>query len=81
MVTLCEMCHDLEHTQIIDPVRKYEHFIIRQQEPEVINTMKIQLHELHEKLKEHISDELTNEILGNIMYLKNKIKELMQYAK
>jgi len=81
LATLCDSCHKREHEQIIDPVRKYEHLIDYSEPPEVINSLNIQIGQLQNKLKEDISDELTTEILGNIIFIRNKIKELITAGK
>lgn len=77
LTTLCHICHQKEHEVIIDPERKYEHLIFLKETPAVINTCNMQIHELHKKLKEDISPELTDEILGNIVYLQKQIKQFL----
>lgn len=78
LTTLCHICHEIEHEIIVDPERKYEHLILYKETPEVINKLNIQLHELQNKLKEDISSELVDDILGNIMFLKNQKKQLLE---
>lgn len=81
LITLCETCHKKEHEQIIDPERKYAHLIDYNEPPEVINSLNIQIGQLQNKLKENISDELSDEILKNIIFIRNKIVELIKAGK
>jgi hypothetical protein len=76
LTTLCYICHENEHEEIIDPERKYEHLILLRETPHVINSLNIQLGELQNKLKEEISPELTEEILKNIMFIQQQKKIL-----
>jgi hypothetical protein len=75
--TLCHECHEKEHELIpaTESERKYEHFIIRKEEPGIIAAINIQINSLHEKLKEKLPDDLCDEILKNIIYLQKRRKE------
>ncbi|HRH03394.1 MAG TPA: HNH endonuclease [Bacteroidia bacterium] len=81
LTTLCFECHEKEHVVILDPERKYEHLILWQETPIVINTLNMQLHQLQNKLKENIPSELMNEILKNIMFIQQQKRELLQEIK
>jgi 5-methylcytosine-specific restriction endonuclease McrA len=77
--TLCEVCHKKEHDLIPEqePERKYEHLIIRKEEPDVITAINLQVIQLTNKLKEKLTDEAVEDILKNIIYLQQTKKELL----
>lgn len=79
LITLCQLCHQKEHEFIIDPVRKYEHLILFKETPAVINSCHIQIKELQNKLKEDISPELTVDILKNIIFLQQQLKQFSEH--
>lgn len=78
MITLCKRCHEIEHDKIPDVyyVRKYEHLIIYLETPEVVTSIDKQLLQLQNKLLDKIADELMEEVLKNIIFLRQIKKEL-----
>lgn len=78
LITLCEECHKKEHglSQRLELEGKYEHLIIRREEPKSVILIKEQIQNLTEKLKEKVDFSIIEERLKSIMFLKTKLKEL-----
>lgn len=75
--TLCSNCHNNEHFELlIDTSGKYEHLISEQKSPDVISSIDNQIKELELKLRDkNIEYSIQEEILKNLMYLREKRKE------
>lgn len=72
--TLCHKCHSKEHKP--EPIISVIGELIKPNS--IIQLLDEQLSSLQLKLRDKITDELQIEILKNIMFLKNKRKELVK---